>query len=307
MDRLSFLIPARNEIYLERTIKNILENCRGDIEVLAVLDGYIPDPPINIDDQRVKFIHFPESLGQRHAINEAARQSTGNYVVKLDAHCAIDEGFDIKMIADCEYNWTVIPRMYNLDFNTWLPKLHKRTDYMYIGWNEKKELRSLYYTGREFRKWHDRPQLIDETMGCMGPCFFMHKDRFWELDGCDEGHVGGWGSQGIEVAMKSYLSGGALMVNKKTWFSHWFRGGGGPGFPYHMNGNDIKRVRRYSEDLWLNNKWPKQVRTVQWLVEKFKPPTWDLPVVIPEPRKERKVITIDGKRYKVKMKPRRPK
>jgi hypothetical protein len=97
------------------------------------------------------------------------------------------------------------------------------------------------------------------------------------------------------------------MVNKKTWFSHWFRGGGGPGFPYHMNGNEIKRVRKYSEDLWLNNKWPQQVRTFQWLVEKFKPPTWDLSAIIPEPPKERKVITIDGKRYKVKMKPRRPK
>jgi glycosyltransferase involved in cell wall biosynthesis len=36
---LSVIIPAKNEIYLERTIRNILENAEGEIEVIAELDG----------------------------------------------------------------------------------------------------------------------------------------------------------------------------------------------------------------------------------------------------------------------------
>ena len=39
MRDLSILIPARNEVFLEQTIKNILENAEADTEVIAVLDG----------------------------------------------------------------------------------------------------------------------------------------------------------------------------------------------------------------------------------------------------------------------------
>ena len=45
---LSILIPARNEKYLEPTIRNVLANAEGDIEILAALDGYLPDPQIVI-------------------------------------------------------------------------------------------------------------------------------------------------------------------------------------------------------------------------------------------------------------------
>ena len=41
-ERLSVIIPAREEVYLERTIRNVLDNARGDIEIFIVLDGYVP-------------------------------------------------------------------------------------------------------------------------------------------------------------------------------------------------------------------------------------------------------------------------
>lgn len=271
---LSVIIPARNEIYLEKTIRNVLDNIRGNTEIIVILDGYLPEPQIITNDERVYFIHNKESRGQRQSINQAAKFSNSKYIMKLDAHCAVDEGFDVKLMADCKYDWTVIPRMYNLDVATFKPKLHKRTDYMYIGWNEKGELRSLYYSGKEWKKWHNRQEEIDDTMGCMGPCFFMHRQRFLDTGGCDENH-GSWGSQGIEVACKAWLSGGAMKVNKKTWFAHWFRGGSGPGFPYKLHQSDVDKARKYAEDTWLNNKWEKQTRDFNWLLNKFKPPTWE--------------------------------
>lgn len=274
---LSVIIPARNEQYLERTIRNVLENARGEIEVLTVLDGWAPDPKIEIGDQRAIFFHFPVAIGQRAAINFAASKARGEYVMKLDAHCAVDEGFDVKLATDCGSDWTVIPRMYNLDIATWKPKLHKLTDYMYIGLRENGELRTEYYTGQEYKRQHAKPDLIDDTMSCMGPGFFQRKARFLELGGCDEKH-GGWGQQGIEVACKAWLSGGRLVVNKKTWFAHWFRGGSGPGFPYAIGGRDVERARAYSKDLWLNNKWPGAKRPFSWMLEKFNPPGWEKPV-----------------------------
>lgn len=271
----SVIIPSRNEKYLEPTIRNVLENAEGEIEVIAILDGWDYDPEIKIDDDRVIFITHKENIGQRHSINEAARMAKGKYIMKLDAHCAVDKGFDIKLVVDCEYNWTVIPRMYNLDISNFTPKLHKRTDYMYISsMKADKPFRARYYGSKQPKN----DIMIDDTMCCMGPCFFMHKERFWELGGCDEGH-GGWGQQGVEVSCKAWLSGGALKVNKNTWFAHWFRGGSydevySPGFPYKASGRAQQFARKYSQDLWLNNKWDKQIREFQWMLDKFDPPGW---------------------------------
>jgi cephalosporin hydroxylase len=265
---LSVIIPARNEVYLEKTIRSVLEAARGQIEVIVLLDGYLPDPPIITNDPRVIFYHYQESIGQRAAINAGVQRAHGEYIMKLDAHCSVDEGFDVKLAADCEYDWTVVPRMYNLDIETWTPKLHKRTDYMYIGHGEDRILRAEYY-----RRQPRNDKMIDDVMCCMGPGWFMHKERFLELGGCDEGH-GGWGQQGVEVALKAWLSGGSLKVNKKTWFAHWFRGGN-PGFPYHISGRAIESARTYSRDLWLNDRWDKAVRKLDWLIEKFDPPGWE--------------------------------
>lgn len=287
MDGLSVIIPSRNEKYLEPTIKNVLKNARGEVEILVILDGWLPDPPIDLKDDRVRFFHFKESIGQRQSINYAAKEAKGKYVMKLDAHCAVGVGFDVILAKDCEYDWTVIPRMYNLDIETFLPKKHKRTDYMYMTVREDGQFRALYYTGEDYRRLHNLTKPIDETMCCMGPCFYMHKDRFWELGGCDENH-GGWGSQGIEVSCKAWLSGGKLIVNKNTWFAHWFRGGGGPGFPYKLSGNQVKHAREYAKDLWIGDKWPLAKRKFEWLVAKFNPPGWKKePIVKPEVYKPR--------------------
>lgn len=288
MSKVSVIIPSRNEeLYLNKTIRNVLENS-VDVEVIAILDGW--EPSERIEDPRVVYIAHEKALGQRPSINEAARIATGKYVMKLDAHCAVGPKFDRILARDCEYDMTMIPAMFNLDVETWKPRLFDDWDlanrkgkfnpYMYIGW-EGGRLRTQYYGGSIRNKIYEagKGKQIDETMSCMGPCFFMHKDRFWELDGCDEGH-GHWGQQGIEVACKAWLSGGRLMVNKNTWFAHFFRGGGVPeghkgGFPYPISQRQVDAARTYSEDLWLGDKWPKQKRTMEWLVKKFNPPGWE--------------------------------
>lgn len=298
---LSVLIPARNELYLEQTIRNVLDNAHGEIEIIAVLDGYIPEPQIVINDSRVKFVYNETSLGQRAAINQAARLAIGKFIMKLDAHCAVGPGFDVILASDCEYEWTVIPRMYNLDVETWKPKLiedfthavrmGKLHDYIMMGQDKEDSLRTLYYPHDFNKKIHheSRDILIDETMSCMGCCFFMRRDRFWELEGCDENH-GSWGQQGIEVACKAWLSGGSLKVNKKTWFAHWFRGGGGPGWPYDIDNKQVYHAKRYSEDLWLNDKWPLAKRKFQWLLDKFNPPNWKSQVKVLDPEAIHKLI-----------------
>jgi len=111
MKDVSFLIPARNEIYLEKTIRNILENIRGDSEIFVGLDGYLPDPPFDVKDDRVKFFPIKEAIGHRAVTNELARNAKGKFIMKIDAHCTIGEGFDVIMMADCKYDETHVARM----------------------------------------------------------------------------------------------------------------------------------------------------------------------------------------------------
>ena len=272
---LTVIIPARNEKHLQRTIESVLAASEADTQVIAVCDGYWPNPPIQ-DHPKVQLIHHSEARGQRQSINEAAamaRQMGSTFMMKLDGHCAVGPGFDRILIEDWQPGWTMVPRMYNLDIDTFEPKLHKTTDYMYAGWNAKGELRAQYYTGSEYKRWHRREAEIDETMCCMGPGWFLSLEDFWKQGGCDEGH-GSWGQQGVEVAFKAWLSGGALMVDKRTWFAHWFRASAGS-FPYAIRQQDINAARDYSKELWMNDKWPGAVRSWRWLVEKFNPPGWE--------------------------------
>jgi len=110
---LSVLITARNEEFLSRTVEGVLKARRGKTEVIVVMDGAWADPPL-ANHEDVTVLYHNESVGQRQAINEACALSDAKFIMKLDAHCIMDEGFDVKLMADCEYDWTVVPRLFNL-------------------------------------------------------------------------------------------------------------------------------------------------------------------------------------------------
>lgn len=294
--QLSIIIPSRNEMFLKNTIEDILAHMRGDTEIIAVLDGAWADPPIN-DHPRVKLVYLPESVGQRAATNIGARLSRAEYVMKCDAHCSFDKGFDVKLMADMQADWTVVPMMYNLHCFDWVcdcgnrryqgpsdpcekcgkpmaremiwkPRRNRCT----WSWHFDKDLRFGYTGGA-----HRDPKANDivETMSLLGACWMLTREKYWELNICDEAH-GSWGQQGTEVAAKTWLSGGKLMCNRKTWFAHMFRTQGGDfGFPYQISGRQVQKARDYSKELWHQGKWNKAKYDLQWLVDKFNPPGWE--------------------------------
>jgi hypothetical protein len=126
-----------------------------------------------------------------------------------------------------------------------------------------------------FKKRPEAKADLAPTLGNLGACFFMHRKRFFDLGGMDEAH-GGWGQFGTEISCKSWLSGGRQLTNKKTWFSHMFRTGNGFGFPYPISGKQTRTARKYSQDLWLNDKWEGARHDLKWLIKKFHPvPEWE--------------------------------
>jgi len=128
------------------------------------------------------------------------------------------------------------------------------------------------YWGAYNKRPESKTELADQ-MCCVGACWMMTRSRYWEIEPCDEAH-GSWGQQGVEVACKSWLSGGRQVVNKRTWFSHCFRTQPGFGFPYPNPG--IEKARLYSRQLWFEGRWDKAIRPLSWLIQKFAPvPDWD--------------------------------
>src|SRR3990167_4131766 len=89
----SIIIPARNEQYLGKTVEDLLTKAVGEIEIIAVLDGYWPDPKL-ADNDRLILIHRGTPLGMRPAINAAAAIAHGKYLMKCDAHCMFALRYD---------------------------------------------------------------------------------------------------------------------------------------------------------------------------------------------------------------------
>jgi len=277
-NKVSVLIAARNEPYLQRTITDAFDKAQGEVEVIAVLDGYRP----SIEDHKNQIlIYHSEFIGQRPAINQAAKLATGKYIFKVDAHCIFDEGYDVKLAVDSNYDWTIVPTRHGIKEDRWKKR---RGSVNYMRMTSPSEPGDLGLRATVWPDYETRPctiNMLDDLMICQGSGWFMHRNRFLEIEGLDEKH-GHWGAMGCEIACKSWLSGGRLVRNKKTWYAHWQRG------RKHTKSDDVttsrfyflprkvvKDAHRYARDLWLNNKWPLQKREFKWLLDKFAPvPGW---------------------------------
>lgn len=294
---LSVVIPARNEEFLKNTVEDIIRNKRANTEIIVGLDGQWANPAIS-QHPDVNVIYYPESIGQRAITNRCVKLSKAKYIMKVDAHCSFDEGFDVKMLEafkETGDNVTMVPMMRNLHVYDW--KCYKCGFKIYQdkipicpkdGEKMRKKLiwkprhgtwNSAYcfdptphfqYHGIQKQKQQESGKDIVETMSLQGSCFMANREKYWELNLCDEA-FGSWGSQGIEVACKMWLSGGRVLCNRKTWYAHCFRTKAEFGFPYQLSGRQVENARKMAKELFFNQKWPKAIHPMSWLVEKFWP------------------------------------
>lgn len=309
MPKLSIVIPSRNEQFLGRTVQDILEHIEEDTEIIVGLDG-VQDDSIILSHPRVNVIYVSESIGQRAMTNLCVKASTATYVMKCDAHVSFSQGFDRIMIEAMEEEGdsvTMVPTMRNLWAFDWKcnacgwkmyqgptplvcpdcgckDKIRKKM--MWVG-KERPQSNSYCFDSEPhfqyFNEYTHRPEYkadektgVTETMSLQGSCFMLTREKYWSLNICDE-VLGSWGSQGIEVACKTWLSGGRVLVNHRCWYAHLFRTQGGDfGFPYEQPGKAVQNAKQTVKELFFDNKWEGQVLPLSWLIEKFWPVKgWD--------------------------------
>ena len=228
---LSILIPARNEPYLDQTVEDIEKHKEGNTEDLVGLDT--------------------EPIGQRAMTNRLARKAKGKYLMKLDAHCSLQQGFDVKMMKRMEKDMVMTAMLCRLNVKEWqiVPKPFTKHYH--------------FDTGMVFQydKYRDEDEVLTETMALQGSLFMVEADTYWQWNLCDE-EYGSWGFQGVETACKTWFNGGRVVTNKDVFYGHMFRV---EDIPYTRTKEEIKKARSEAKKLLKHPKMP-------WLIEKFNYP-----------------------------------
>lgn len=280
MPKVSVVIPSRNERFLQQTVSDILSKAEGDIEVIVNLDGYWPDPPL-FNDHRLVTLHRGDPRGMRPGINSAVAISTGDYILKADAHTMWDQGFDVKLLADMQDNWVVVPRRKRLDAENWtLQDTHKPDiDYMLLSYPD--DPNDFGGPGLNGKLWEEKNRdeslktvMIDDLMSAQGSAWFMKKSYFYELDLMDWEKWGTFWAEFQEIGFKCWLSGGRVVVNKKTWYAHLHKGKK-YGRMYPLAHALLDQGAHYAKR-WMNEKvWDKQTLPFSSMIERFMPiPGW---------------------------------
>lgn len=289
--KVSVIIPSRNERFLVPTVGDVLNNARGDIEVIVVLEGYwdhaLPADP------RLHVIHHGTPLGMRPSINDAASLAKGDYLMKLDAHCSVGEGFDEILKADCENDWVVVPRRYPLDAEAWaIQEIGKiPIDYHYLSYPL--DRKGDKYLGLHGSPWRERSKgrehlEIDDELSSQGSCWFMSRAQWERVGPLDVTTYGNFIQEFQEVGLKTWLGGGACKVNKRTWYAHLHKGRK-YGRGYWISGQENDAGADFAMRYWMLDRWAERKRDLRWLIEKFSPvPTWpaDLDEAFARARKE---------------------
>lgn len=274
MAKVSIIIPSRNEEFLEKTVNDIFKKAKGDFEVVVICDEKMQE----LKPRKNLFIYPKEGKpGLRSAINQGIRMSHGKYIMKTDGHCMFGEGFDVILAADMQDNWVVVPRRFSLIPEEWkVNPARPIIDYEYFVFPWVPEIRSVKTGGKWYQRAIDRKELlIDEDMAMQGSCWFTSRLHMEQIGGFDDSTTTGieFVLESEELCNKTWLSGGKVMVNKKTWYAHLHKGSRGRG--YFIDKRPFRKQRAFHTDYWMHNKWPKQIHKMEWLIEKFMPiPGW---------------------------------
>lgn len=278
VNMLSIIVPARDEPYLNKTVEELLANAAGDVEIVVVFDGWGGELPA---DKRIKKVYFKPAVGIREAIRAGVQKSRGEYIMKIDAHCRIGEGYDEILKADCADNWIVTPTQYGLDAEDWERK-QTPCDAMYLLYPYiTNGTRVLTYRPWQNRTMDRRNFLIDEDMGMPGSCYLMTRKHWNRIDGLSKHPgYGTWKGEPEELTLKTQLGPweGSVMRNKKTWYAHWTKPRdmtAGDGKLWHVPEADWWKALDFMYDYWWNNQWQERAHDMEWLIDKWMPlPKW---------------------------------
>lgn len=278
--RITCIVPGRNEPFFVPTVKDLLGHAEGDLEVIAVHEGYwqhgMPDDP------RLKHLHHGKAQGMRPAINHAVAMSTGEYLLKCDAHTLWPQGFDTVLKSDyLEDNWILTPRRYPLDAEKWCietgnPKYPVDYEFLAYGMANPSDPTCGFH-GTEWRARREQRKdiLLDVDMSSQGSAWFMKRSH-WDktIQRMSVEKFGCFYGESQEIGLATQLRGGAMMRTKNTYYAH-LRKGSKYGRGYALGPNGHRRGAGLMLRMCMLDEWPGQTKKLIDVLKPFAPvPTW---------------------------------
>ena len=237
----SVLIPCCkwDKEYLKRTIDSVKDAAGGEIEILSLFDRH--------------------EEGHRVLTNRMANKAKGKYLFRLDAHCAMSPEWDLRMKESCKENSVIVPMLDVLDTKTW-------------GFSGKENgivVLTPSFRNRTILHWKDsRDRNIEEpTMSIIGCAYMIQRDTFLERGSLNEGY-GKWGAGGLEVSLKTWLTGGDVIIRTDVECAHLFRPDNHT--PFKINKAIMDKAYLDIGKMWASGNGPDQKRPLSWLVNMFK-------------------------------------
>jgi len=303
---LSIVLPSRNEKFLDKTVADLLAKAEGEIEVIAILDGWWPNP-MPPDDKRVRYIHFGKPRGMRAGLNAGVGIANGEFVMKLDAHCMFSQGFDVALTEDCQDDWVMVPTRKRLDPEKWAIRNHREDiNYLYC---ERPHGDNYQLNGKEWRQKNKdkslRKVLLDDCIIMQGSCYMMPRDLWYYLELLDEENYGTFRKDPQEVSFKCWLSGGRVVRSKKAWYAHLHKGRQ-YGRGYSLSKPDVRKGDLYVKKWLTDEAWdsPKQTKPFKWLVQHFGDmPGWEDHKWVKEGERVKKRLPLTYQHLEINGKP----
>lgn len=260
---LSVIIPAKNEPFLKKTIEDVLNKAEEEVEVLPVLDGYTLHEGQMVHDPRVHYLHMPSTreMKKRQCVNLAASVAQGDYLMTIDAHVLLGQGFDRIMKEDHESGCVQTLRRERLDPENWCVIEDGRlpVDYEYIMWPGKFRYQELHGFKWDSRTLERKDVLKDDICEFQGSLWFLEKDFFKEMGFMNFERFGGFVGEPEELVLSAYRAGGRAFVNKRTYDAHLHKGqkyGRGYYRSKHETDEDYKNGYNYwvheNKDFFVN-------------------------------------------------------
>lgn len=285
----SVIIPSRSDQWLQKTVDDLFAKAEGEVEVIVVYDGRWADPILKDDPRLVQIHHgtIHDNFGMRPSINAGVRVAKGDYLLIIDEQCSVSQGYDVRLSSICEDNWIVIPRRYRLEPETWTNTIDSEgdkrppIDYMYIEYPYAKPYdKTQGLHGAEWRqRYYDRKHIeIDDVPTGQGSCYFMSRTHWDKVIGeLDSTHYGPFTSEAQEVTLKTWFTGGRVVVDKGCHYAHFHKGKKGKGYgfsteQYRRHQEGMEKGRLFTIEHWVYDKWDSPLRIHDWnwfVTEKF--------------------------------------
>lgn len=236
----SILIPyiKEDEQYLQRTINSAKKNAAGKIEILTEFDE--------------------KEEGHRILTNRMAEKAKGKFLFRLDAHCALSPQWDLRMKESCKKNTLVVPIVDKLNDKDWS---FAGNDGGIILLDRR--MRNYYLT--PWIPFLERPLEV-ETMSIQAFAFMIRRKDFFDGDCLDES-LPPWGAAALEISLKTWLTGGRVLIRTDVECAHLFRKNNLTPFKVDVKKKDDAYVR--IGRLWRANRGKGQTRPLEWLTGKF--------------------------------------